>query len=59
MVDPDHVAPTVRRGRKIFGYCYLKAGFCHVGFTARGLWVWQMLPEHMPAADNRLLMRAA
>jgi hypothetical protein len=32
------------------GYCYLRAGFRHVGFTAGGLWVFQMLPTEMPAA---------
>jgi hypothetical protein len=52
-VDPTAVRPTVRRGREIFGYCYLKAGFRHVGFTKRhGLWVWQMLPAEMPDASH-------
>lgn len=59
MVDPKRVRPIARRGQKIFGYCYLKAGFQHVGFTAGGLWVWQMAPDRMPEPDNRLLMRAA
>jgi hypothetical protein len=57
-VDPSHVAPTHRRGATIYGYCYLKAGFSHVGFTKGGLWVWQLLPEVMPApmaADNKQL----
>jgi hypothetical protein len=48
-VDPAHVKPTVRRGKSIFGYCYLKAGFKHVGFTKGGLWAWQLLPGDMPA----------
>lgn len=47
-VDPVHVRPTLRRGEKIYGYCYLKAGWTHVGFTKGGLWVWQQLPEKMP-----------
>lgn len=47
-VDPKHVKPTIRRGKSIYGYCYLKAGFKHVGFTKGGLWTWQLLPEEMP-----------
>jgi hypothetical protein len=48
-VDPRHVRPTRVRGREIFGYCYMKAGFQHVGFTEDlGLWAWQLLPENMP-----------
>ncbi len=49
-VDPKHVQGTVRRGEPIYGYCYLKAGFKHVGFTKGGLWAWQMMPGQMPAA---------
>jgi hypothetical protein len=30
------------------GYCYLMAGFTHVGFTKGGLWSYQMLPDEMP-----------
>jgi hypothetical protein len=47
-VDPKKVKPTMRRGKAIFGYCYLKAGFTHVGYTKAGLWAWQMLPAVMP-----------
>ncbi len=36
------------RSKRNPGYCYLKAGFTHVGFTRKGLWVLQMLPEEMP-----------
>src|SRR5580700_4409499 len=32
-VDSKHVDHTMIRGEKIYGYCYLKAGFKHVGFT--------------------------
>jgi hypothetical protein len=49
-VDPAKVRPVMRRGRPIYGYCYLKAGFTHVGYTKRGLWAWQMLPHEMPPA---------
>ncbi len=52
-VDPEKVRPTIRRGAEICGYCYLKAGFNHVGFTKGGLWVWQLLPHEMPAAAVR------
>jgi hypothetical protein len=47
-VDPEKVKPTYRRGQAIYGYCYLKAGWKHVGFTAGGLWAWQQLPAEMP-----------
>lgn len=47
-VDPKKVKPTMVRGKPVYGFCYLKAGFTHVGFTKGGLWVWQMLPEAMP-----------
>src|SRR5258706_3822908 len=47
-VDPAHIKPVIRRGKVIYGYCYLKAGFTHVGFTKGGLWAWQMLPSEMP-----------
>lgn len=50
MVDPRHVPGVMVRGKRIYGFCYLKAGFKHVGFTKGGLWVWQLLPEEMPAA---------
>lgn len=49
-VDPKHVPPTMRRGQAIYGYCYLRAGFKHVGYTKGGLWAWQMLPADMPEA---------
>ena len=49
-VDPKKVKPTIRRGKPIYGYCYLKAGFKHVGYTKGGLWAWQMLPHEMPPA---------
>jgi hypothetical protein len=44
-VDADKVRP-----KRTPGYCYLMAGFEHVGFTKGGLWVYQMLPAAMPAA---------
>lgn len=65
-VDPKHVPAMVRRlpppqrrrhvfeieeRKAIHGYCYLQAGFVHVGYTKGGLWTWQLAPEDMPPAD--------
>lgn len=47
-VDPKKVRPTKVRGKEIFGYCYSRAGFEHVGYTKAGLWAWQMFPWNMP-----------
>lgn len=58
-VNPKKVPPVMRRGKRIYGYCYLKAGWRHVGFTKGGLWAWQQLPDEMPPASTELLMRAA
>ncbi len=58
-VDTKHVPPKMRRGKPIYGYVYLKAGFKHVGFTKGGLWVWQMLPADMPAAEQLPILEAA
>jgi hypothetical protein len=33
------------------GYCYMKAGFQHVGFTKGGLWAYQLLPVDMPPPE--------
>lgn len=55
-VDPKKVRPTIRDGVEMFGACYERAGFHHVGYTKGGLWAWQMMPEEMPepkAALNR------
>jgi len=51
-VDPAAVLGVRRRGGTIYGYCYLKAGFEHVGFTTeRNLWAWQLWPARMPDPD--------
>lgn len=50
-VDPTKVPGVRRRGRVIYGYCYMKAGFEHVGFTEGGLWAWKMDPAAMPSAE--------
>lgn len=51
-VDPTKVPPIVRRGRTIYGYCYLKAGWQHVGFSKSGKWIWQLLPHQMPCGAD-------
>lgn len=56
-VDPAHVKPTIRRGRATYGYCYLMAGWRHVGFTKAGLWAWQLAPEDFPPAIAPLTAR--
>lgn len=53
-VSPKHVRPVIRRGSAIYGYCYLMAGFKHVGQTKGGLWAWQMTPDRMPDAESFL-----
>lgn len=58
-VDPEHVKPTKVRGKAVYGYCYLKAGFAHVGETKGGLWAWQMLPADMPEPHQLPIMVAA
>ena len=58
-VSPKHVKPTMVRGQAIYGYCYLKAGWKHVGFTKGGLWAWQQLPEDMPEPEPCRMNRIA
>lgn len=53
-VDPKKVKPTKRRGQTIYGYCYIQAGFEHVGYTGSGLWAYQLLPDQMPAPVSPL-----
>jgi hypothetical protein len=36
------------RAKRDPGRCYRRAGFRHVGFTAGGLWAFQLLPVDMP-----------
>ncbi len=47
-VDPRAVPGTMVRGERVYGHCYSRAGFHHVGFTKGGLWAWQLPPERMP-----------
>jgi len=41
---------TKTRRKRDPGRCYRRAGWTHVGFTQGGLYVFQQLPEDMPAA---------
>lgn len=47
-IDPKEVIPRKIRGRLTWGHSYFEAGFKHVGYTQKGLWAFQMLPEDMP-----------
>lgn len=73
-VDPKHVKPVKRRLlpkrlhrhvfeqeelTEIYGYCYLMAGFGHVGYTKGGLWAWQLLPFNAPSAEQIPILEAA
>jgi hypothetical protein len=59
LVDPTKVRPTVVRGGRIYGYCYRKAGWHHVGFTKGGLWAWQQLPAEMPEPQQIPILQEA
>lgn len=48
-VDVDKVRP-----KRDPGYCYLQAGFKHVGETKSGLLAFQLLPAEMPPPDYSL-----
>lgn len=51
-VDPRETPGVMVRGERIHGFCFLKAGFRHVGFTTeRGLWAWHLERDAMPAAS--------
>lgn len=47
-IDPNEVQARKVRGRLAIAYCYFEAGFKHVGYTKRGLWVMQITPADMP-----------
>jgi hypothetical protein len=49
-VDPSKTRVIKRRGQRIAGWCYFKAGWTHVGYTKAGLWAWQLLPADGPEA---------
>ena len=47
-IDSRKVKPIKRRGRNVWGYSYMRAGFIPVGETAGGLLAFQLLSEDMP-----------
>lgn len=49
-IDRKKVRPIIVRGRKVWGWTWLKAGFTEVGETKGGLAAFQLLPVDMPAA---------
>lgn len=51
-VDRAKVRPTRVRGKDVWGWTYLKAGFVVAGETKGGLLALQLTPEAMPAASR-------
>ncbi len=47
-INPQFVRPTTVRGRMVYGWTYLKAGFVYAGITKGRLQAFQLLPEKMP-----------
>lgn len=54
-VDPGKVPVIRRRGNDIYGYCFRKAGWDHIGCTKGGLWTWQLTPDRMPEPAKPLM----
>lgn len=50
-IDPKEVKPRAIRGRHTWGHSYFEAGFKHVGYSGRGLWVFQILAADMPLPE--------
>lgn len=48
-IDRSCVRPTIQRGRPVWGWTYLKAGFAVAGETKGGLLALQLLATDMPA----------
>lgn len=48
-IDRSKVKPIMRRGQKVWGYTYRKAGFIDAGETKGGLLALQLMPDDMPA----------
>lgn len=59
-VDPRHVRPTKVRGRDVFGWTYLEAGFREDGRTKKeGLLALRLFPEDFPPVCAPLGLQAA
>jgi hypothetical protein len=56
-LDRDEVRPTMVRGRPVYGWTWLKAGFVPDGETGGGLIAFRCPPEAMPSATAALPMR--
>lgn len=54
-IDPNEVTERKVRGRQCIGYSYFEAGWKHVGYTKKGLWVMQQLPHEMPEPAQPML----
>jgi hypothetical protein len=50
-VDREEVRPTMVRGKRSWGWTYLRAGFREVGETQGGLLALQLAPEDMPEPE--------
>lgn len=50
--EPDwKVQPTKVRGKLVWGWCFMKAGFVPCGETKGGLLAFQLLPKDMPPPE--------
>lgn len=53
-IDRDEVKPTPVRGKLVWGWTWIKAGFREVGETKGGLLAFQLLPADMPEPQAAL-----
>lgn len=56
-ISRKHVRPTRVRGRDVWGWTWLKAGFEHVGETKGGLMAIRLAPENMPEPAEPMQMQ--
>lgn len=47
-INKAYVKPTLVRGREVWGWTFMKAGFVPCGSTKGGLLAFQLLPDKMP-----------
>lgn len=50
-IDATKVRPTMVRGREVFGWTWIKAGFERIGETKGGLLAFGLRPERMPEPE--------
>ncbi|BBI32463.1 hypothetical protein [Cohnella abietis] len=53
-IDRKKVKPTIVRGKEIWGWTWIKAGFKQVGETKGGLLAFQLLPANMPQSQQAI-----